>query len=72
MKQLLNTGYNEGLVRLSILWSCKGDAADILQTLGDNFTVNDVLSAFDKQFGSVATAEAMMSTFYSAKQKACR
>jgi hypothetical protein len=70
VKQLLKAGYSEKIVRMSVLRSCKGTAADILQTLGDDFTVEDVATAFDRRFASVATVESMLSTFYSAKQKA--
>ena len=69
VKQLRKVGYSEEVIRMSIIRSCRGVAADILQTLKEDFTVEDVTAAFDKRFASVATSEAMLSTFYSAKQK---
>jgi hypothetical protein len=36
VRQLQKAGYSESVVRMAVLRSCKGAAADILQTLGGN------------------------------------
>ena len=67
--RLLQAGYPDRTVGMAIVRSCRGSAADVLQTLSENFTTQDVLTAFDRRFGSVETTESVLSAFYSAHQK---
>lgn len=67
--QLQQAGYPERTVGMAVVRSCRGSAADMLQTLQDGFTVEEVLQSFDKHFGSVETTESLLATFYSAHQK---
>ena len=69
VNQLIQSGYPARGVRLAIVRSCRGDPATVLQSLGEDFLPETVISAFDNRFASVTTAESILAQFYSATQQ---
>ena len=67
---LRQCGYPESTVLMSVIRSCRNLASDTLLSLGDDFTLDQMLECFDQRFLPVDTAESQLSKFYSAKQKA--
>lgn len=68
--QLRSAGYNDKVIKTAISRSCRGTAADLLLALPEDASIDLVLENFQQRFAEVATAESMLSNFYSATQKA--
>ena len=69
VQQLILSGYSEKVCKMAVVRSCRKTASTALQSLGDHFSVYDVISAFDKRFAPVATTQTLLSDFYNAKQR---
>ena len=61
--------YHEGVILQAIRRSLRGSSSEVLMTLGEDVTVEEVLAKFDHLFGNVLPPEIVLEQFYSARQK---
>lgn len=61
--------YSEPLLMQAIRRSLKGNAGEVLLNLGGEVTTEEVLAKLDLVFGNVLPAEAILESFYKARQE---
>ena len=65
---LIKQGCPEGMVLTAIKRSIKGQAQEIVLHMGEDATVNDIITRFDLMFGDVNPPHVLLAQFYSAFQ----
>ena len=65
---LIKQGCPEGMVLTAIKRSIKGQAQEIVLHMGEDATVNDIITRYDMMFGDVNPPHVLLAQFYSASQ----
>ena len=60
--------YPEPVILQTLRRSLRGSAADVFLHMGDEASLNDVVSKLERIFGNILSQEAVLEQFYSAKQ----